>query len=39
MRSDLYKVSGLKPSRHGLFNERPPAELVSHVRGLYYKEP
>jgi allantoin racemase len=39
MRSDLYKVSGLKPSRRGLFNERPPAELVSHVRGLYYKEP
>ncbi|HET6187954.1 MAG TPA: aspartate/glutamate racemase family protein [Trebonia sp.] len=39
MRADLYKSSGLKPSRQGLYNAQPPAELVSHMRGLYYKEP
>jgi len=39
LRVDLYKSSGLKTSRHGLYNDRPPAELVQHMRSLYYKEP
>jgi allantoin racemase len=39
MRADLYRSSGLKVSRHGLYNDRPSAELVQHMRSLYYKEP
>ena len=39
MRVDLYRQSGLKPCRRGLYFARPPRELVDHMRGLYFTEP
>jgi allantoin racemase len=39
MRVDLYKSTGVVPCRRGLFNARPPREIVDHMRGLYFTEP